>query len=88
VLTTNTVSRRIVRYSLSVALSTVLGRTLSHPWNGNCRSNGNWNKVFENWYDVRGMEEFKLSKEVNGTVIRYAYAVGKKTVDMGIVRRK
>lgn len=45
-------------------------------------------KVFENWYDVRGMEEFELSKEVNETVIKYVYAVGKKTVDMGIVRRK
>ncbi|MDK2783383.1 MAG: dolichyl-phosphooligosaccharide-protein glycotransferase [Thermococcaceae archaeon] len=44
-------------------------------------------KVFENWYDVRGMEEFKLSKEVNGTVIRYAYAVGKKIVDRGIFRQ-
>ncbi|ACS89078.1 STT3 domain-containing protein [Thermococcus sibiricus] len=47
----------------------------------------NGTKVFEKWYEVKGKEEFELPEEVNGTVIRYAYAVGKKIVDRGIFRR-
>jgi len=43
--------------------------------------------VFGKWYDVKGLEEFELPSEVNGTVIRYAYAEGKKTVDRGIFRQ-
>ncbi|WP_175060107.1 STT3 domain-containing protein [Thermococcus sp. 2319x1] len=45
----------------------------------------NGTKVFEEWYNVKGMEEFELPA-VNGTVIRYAYAEGKKIVDRGVFR--
>ncbi|AGT34252.1 protein-export membrane protein [Thermococcus litoralis DSM 5473] len=47
----------------------------------------NGTKVFEKWYGVKGLEEFELPSEVNGTVIRYAYAVGKKIVDRGVFRK-
>jgi len=47
----------------------------------------NGTKVFEKWYPVKGLEEFELPSEVNGTVIRYAYAVGKKIVDRGVFRK-
>ena len=43
--------------------------------------------VFKKWYNVKGKNEFELPEEVNGTVVRYAYAVGKKIVDKGIFRR-
>jgi len=43
--------------------------------------------VFKKWYNVKSKNEFELPEEVNGTVIRYAYAVGKKIVDRGIFRR-
>ena len=45
----------------------------------------NGTKVFEKWYSVRNKEEFELPEEVNGTVIRYAYAIGKRIVDRGII---
>ncbi|WP_042698436.1 STT3 domain-containing protein [Thermococcus sp. PK] len=48
----------------------------------------NGTMVFGKWYDVKGLEEFELPSEVNGTVIRYAYAEGKKIVDRGVFRRK
>jgi len=43
--------------------------------------------VFKKWYGVKGKNEFELPEEVNGTVIKYAYVVGKKIVDRGIFRR-
>ena len=43
--------------------------------------------VFKKWYNVKGKKEFELPEEVIGTVIRYAYAVGKKIVDRGVFRR-
>ncbi|MCO6042250.1 STT3 domain-containing protein [Thermococcus alcaliphilus] len=48
----------------------------------------NGTMVFSKWYPVKGLEEFELPSEVNGTVIRYAYAEGKKVVDRGIFRRR
>ncbi|AIU69540.1 oligosaccharyl transferase, STT3 subunit [Thermococcus eurythermalis] len=47
----------------------------------------NGTQVFNKWYDVKGKEEFELPEEVNGTVIRYAYAMDKKVIDRGIFRR-
>ncbi|NJE12827.1 STT3 domain-containing protein [Thermococcus sp. LS2] len=49
----------------------------------------NGTKVFEKWYPVKGKTEFILPKDqVNGTVIRYAYAEGKKIVDRGVFRKE
>ncbi|WP_084593934.1 glycosyltransferase family 39 protein [Palaeococcus ferrophilus] len=42
--------------------------------------------VFKKWYGVKGLEEFELPGDVNGTVIRYAYAEGKQIVDRGVFR--
>jgi len=47
----------------------------------------NGTMVFKKWYNVKGLEEFELPDEVNGTVIRYAYAEGKKIIDRGIFRK-
>ncbi|ADT85052.1 STT3 domain-containing protein [Thermococcus barophilus] len=45
--------------------------------------------VFKRWYPVKGKNEFILPKDqVNGTVIRYAYAEGKKIVDRGVFRKR
>jgi len=43
--------------------------------------------VFEREYNVENKAEFKLPKEVEGDVIRYAYIKGKKILDRGIFRR-
>ncbi|WP_167888171.1 hypothetical protein [Thermococcus sp. MV5] len=43
--------------------------------------------VFEKEYNVENKAEFKLLKEVEGEVIRYAYIKGKKVLDKGIFRR-
>lgn len=48
----------------------------------------NGTKVFEKWYTVKGLAEFELPGEVNGTVIRYTYAEGKQIVDRGVFRRE
>jgi len=78
----------------NVRVENTNGKVIFHFENATGTGLGIWGfldngtKVFEKWYDVKGMEEFELPKEVNGTVIRYAYAVGKKIVDRGIFRRK
>ncbi|AGT34253.1 hypothetical protein OCC_13845 [Thermococcus litoralis DSM 5473] len=70
------------------------GRVIFHFENATGTGLGIWGfldngtKVFEKWYPVKGLEEFELPSEVNGTVIRYAYAVGKKIVDRGVFRRE
>ena len=43
--------------------------------------------VFKKWYNEKGKTECELPEEDNGTVIRYAYAKGKKIVDRGVFRR-
>ncbi|MBO8175050.1 MAG: oligosaccharyl transferase, STT3 subunit [Thermococcus sp.] len=49
----------------------------------------NGTQVFKKWYSVKGKTEFILLKDqVNGTVIRYAYAEGKKIVDRGVFRKE
>ncbi|ALM76371.1 STT3 domain-containing protein [Thermococcus barophilus] len=49
----------------------------------------NGTQVFKKWYPVKGKNEFILPKDqVNGTVIRYAYAEGKKIVDRGVFRKR
>ena len=47
----------------------------------------NGTAVFEREYNVENKAEFKLPKEVEGDVIRYAYIKGKKILDRGIFRR-
>ncbi|MDI3475595.1 MAG: dolichyl-phosphooligosaccharide-protein glycotransferase [Thermococcaceae archaeon] len=43
--------------------------------------------VFKKWYGVKGLEEFKLPENINGTVVvRYTYVKGKKVLDRGIFR--
>jgi len=77
----------------NVRVENTNGKVIFHFENATGTGLGIWGfldngtKVFEKWYDVKGMEEFELPKEVNGTVIRYAYAVGKKIVDRGIFRQ-
>lgn len=67
------------------------GRVVFHFENATGTGLGIWGfmdngtQVFSKWYDVKGKEEFELPEEVNGTVIRYAYAVGKRIVDRGII---
>lgn len=69
------------------------GRVIFHFENATGTGLGIWGfmdngtLVFKKWYNVKGKNEFELPEEVNGTVIRYAYAVGKKIVDRGIFRR-
>jgi len=44
--------------------------------------------VFKKWYPVKGLEEFELPDNMNGSVVvRYAYVQGKKVLDRGIFRR-
>jgi len=43
--------------------------------------------VLEREYNVEKKAEFKLPKEVEGDVIRYAYIKGKKILDRGLFRR-
>jgi dolichyl-diphosphooligosaccharide--protein glycosyltransferase len=78
----------------NVRIENANGKMIFHFENATGTGLGIWGfldngtMVFGKWYDVKGLEEFELPSEVNGTVIRYAYAEGKKIVDRGVFRRK
>ncbi|ASJ10305.1 oligosaccharyl transferase, STT3 subunit [Thermococcus sp. P6] len=47
----------------------------------------NGTQVFKKWYPVKGLEEFELPGNMNGSVVvRYTYVQGKKVLDRGIFR--
>lgn len=48
----------------------------------------NGTPVFKKWYPVKGLQEFKLPDNLNGSiVVRYTYVQKKKVLDRGIFRK-